>query len=150
MGGRERREKKKVDNEGLYKLLGVDKKATKSEIKKAFFKLARKKHPDKGGDAKEFTEINAAYDVLKNEDMRAAYDKYGMEGLKEGRGKHGQGPSGFEDIFSFFGNQGGGRGRRDQGQRKAKGMLKEMKITLEESYNGGMKKFPHERYRVCE
>ena len=67
------------------------------------------KHPDKGGDAKEFSEINAAYDVLKNEDLRAAYDKYGMEGLKEGRGKHGGGCGGFEDIFKMFGE--GGRGR---------------------------------------
>ncbi len=106
-GGRQR-EKKPVDNEGLYKLLGVDKKANKSQIKKAFFKLARKKHPDKGGNATEFQEINAAYDVLKNDDLRAAYDKYGMEGLKEGRGKSGGGPGGFEDIFSFFGNRGGG------------------------------------------
>ncbi len=71
-----------MDNEGLYKLLGVAKDAKSVEIKKAFFKLARKKHPDKGGDAKEFQDINAAYDVLKNKDMRAAYDKYGIEGLK--------------------------------------------------------------------
>jgi DnaJ-class molecular chaperone len=100
----------------LYKLLEVAKDATPSEIKKAFFKLARKKHPDKGGDAKEFGEINAAYDVLKNENMRAAYDKYGAEGLKEGRGKNGRGmrgsADGFEDFCSMFGFGGGGGGRR--------------------------------------
>lgn len=45
---------------------------------------------------------------------------------------------------------GGGGRRREQRQRKAKGMLKEMEITLDEVYNGGMKKFPHERYRLCE
>jgi len=54
------------------------------------------------------------------------------------------------DIFGqMFGGMGGG-GRRDRGQKKAKGMLKEMEVTLEEVYNGGMKKFKHERYRLCE
>ena len=53
MGGPSR-SKEPVDNESLYKLLGVEKDANKSQLKKAFFKLARKKHPDKGGDPKEF------------------------------------------------------------------------------------------------
>ena len=89
-------------------MLGVKKNASKSELKKAFFKLARIKHPDKGGDAKEFQAISAAYDILKDDDKRAAYDKYGMEGIKEGRGKGGGG-GGFEDLFSMFGGRGGGR-----------------------------------------
>jgi len=50
----EEREQKEVDNKGLYKVLGVDNKATSSQIKKAFFKLAKKHHPDKGGDTKTF------------------------------------------------------------------------------------------------
>jgi len=50
----EEESQKEVDNEGLYKILNVDKKATTSQIKKAFFKLAKKHHPDKGGDTKTF------------------------------------------------------------------------------------------------
>ena len=118
MGGRGGRDKGPVDNKGLYKLLGVEKTATQSELKKAFFKLARKKHPDKGGDAKEFQIINQAYDILKNEDSRKAYDKYGMEGIKEGRGKGGGGMGGgMDDIFSMFGGGGGRRGRGGDGGR---------------------------------
>jgi len=54
MGGGPQRSNEPVDNESLYKLLGVDKTVNSSQLKKAFFKLARKKHPDKGGDPKEF------------------------------------------------------------------------------------------------
>ena len=87
--------------------------------------------------------MSQAYDILKDEDKRAAYDRHGMEGIKEGRGKGGNGG----DIFSTF--FGGGKSRNRNEQRKAKGMLKEMNITLEEAYAGGLKKFHHERYRIC-
>lgn len=64
MGGGGRREKKEVDNNKFYDLLGVDKKASTDEIKKAFRKKALRDHPDKGGDPEKFKEMTVAYEVL--------------------------------------------------------------------------------------
>ena len=60
-----------------YKTLGVPRTATADEIKKAFRKLARKHHPDAGGDEAKFKELNEAYEVLSDEKKRALYDQYG-------------------------------------------------------------------------
>ena len=61
-----------------YDTLGVKKDASADDIKKAFRKLARKHHPDAGGDEEKFKEINEAYEVLSNEEKRAEYDQYGQ------------------------------------------------------------------------
>ena len=61
-----------------YEILGVSKNASQKEIKEAFYKLAHKYHPDKGGEADKFKEINEAYQVLSNPEKRAQYDKYGQ------------------------------------------------------------------------
>lgn len=63
-------------------MLGVEKKATHAQIKKAYHKKALKEHPDKGGDPEKFKEITAAYDVLIDSDKRDLYDKYGEDGVK--------------------------------------------------------------------
>lgn len=92
-----------------YEILGVDKKAPKDEIKKAFRNLAHKYHPDKktGDDAK-FKEINEAYSVLSDDQKRAQYDQFGSTGPNMGSGfGGGQGFEGFD--FSQF-TQGGGNG----------------------------------------
>ena len=60
-----------------YKTLGVPRNATTEEIKKAFRKLARKQHPDAGGDEAKFKEINEAYEVLSDDKKRKLYDQYG-------------------------------------------------------------------------
>ncbi|MDD3491716.1 MAG: molecular chaperone DnaJ [Candidatus Pacebacteria bacterium] len=60
-----------------YEILGIGRNATPEEIKKAFYKLAHKHHPDKGGDAEKFKEINEAYQVLSNKEKRAQYDQFG-------------------------------------------------------------------------
>ncbi len=105
-------ERREVDTTALYEVLGVPKTATKAEIKKAYFQLARKHHPDKGGDADTFKKMSAAWDVLQDDEKRKIYDERGLEGLEGGGGG-----GGAEDIFSmFFG--GGGRRRRSQGPRK--------------------------------
>jgi DnaJ family protein C protein 10 len=76
-----------VDNEGLYKLLGVAKTATTKEIRVAFKKLALEKHPDKNQDDpaanEEFIRINRAYETLKDDELRKKYDTYGEAGLKD-------------------------------------------------------------------
>lgn len=100
-----------------YKILGVDRSANDSEIKKAYRKLAMKHHPDKGGDSEQFKKISEAYEVLSDPEKKKVYDQFGEEGLKGGAGAApgGAGPSGGtfhfnfrpsnpEDIFrSFFG-----------------------------------------------
>ena len=57
-----------------YAILGVDRKATKEDIKKEFHKLAQKHHPDKGGDENKFKEVTEAYSILSNERKRREYD----------------------------------------------------------------------------
>jgi molecular chaperone DnaJ len=107
-----------------YEILGVAKDAAQPELKKAYRKLAIKYHPDKNPDNKEaenkFKEASEAYEVLNDDNKRGIYDQYGHRGL-EGAGH--TGPSGFEDIFSSFGDifedffgfgGGSGRGRRAQ------------------------------------
>lgn len=66
-----------------YKTLGVSKSATADEIKKAFRKLARKNHPDAGGDEEKFKEINEAYEVLSDDKKRQLYDQYGTANENE-------------------------------------------------------------------
>lgn len=98
-----------------YKILGIDKGASKDEIKKAFRKMAHEHHPDKtGGDDKKFKEVNEAYSVLSNDSKKAQYDQFGSDGPAgfggggySGAGQGGQGFGGFD--FSGF-TQGGGFG----------------------------------------
>ena len=128
MGGMGR-SREPADTQALYDVLGVTKKATQTEIKKAFRKLALKKHPDKGGDVEEFKKIQAAYEVLGDEEKRSKYDQYGLEGLEGGDMPEGM------DIFDMF--FGGGRRRRGGGgKRKAEDTVYPLKVSLEDLYNG--------------
>ena len=72
----------------LYDALGIKKGADSSEVKKAFMKLAKTHHPDKGGDAEEFKKIQRAYEVLSDDDKRQMYD---MTGQVPGEGGDGGG-----------------------------------------------------------
>jgi len=92
-----------------YNILGVDKKASTDDIKKAFRKLAHKYHPDKkGGDTDKFKEVNEAYSVLSDDKKRAEYDSYGRV-FSDASGGAGQGPFGGFD-FSGFANGAGVEG----------------------------------------
>ncbi len=139
-----------------YQTLGVQKEANESDIKKAFYKLAQKYHPDKKPDGNEakFKEINEAYQVLSNKDKRAQYDRYGSAGPNMGSGSGGGfggfgggfggfqgGAQGFdfngidlEDILSQFGMGGGfgGFGR----QRRGKDVQMHLELTFKESILG--------------
>src|SRR5476649_1021586 len=96
-----------------YEELGVAKGASADELKKAYRKLAMQFHPDKNpGDAKaelRFKELSEAYDVLRDDQKRAAYDRYGHAAFENGgaggRGDFGFGAGGFADIFDeMFGD----------------------------------------------
>ena len=89
---------KDVDTTKLYETLGVEKNATKKEIRKAYMKLSRTHHPDKGGDEHKFKEISAANEILSDDEKRAQYDKYGLEGVSGDD----VGSAGGEDLFSMF------------------------------------------------
>ncbi len=108
-----------------YEILEVGKDFSKADLKKAYRKKAIKYHPDKNPDNKEaedkFKEASEAYEVLNDDNKRQIYDQFGHRGL-EGAGH--SGPSGFEDIFSSFGDIfedffgfGGGGGRGSQVRR---------------------------------
>src|SRR6187431_2547556 len=127
-----------------YEVLGVTRTSTEVELKAAFRKLAMQHHPDRNPGDKDcehqFKEINEAYDVLKDGQKRAAYDRFGHAAFEQGGG---QGPGFgadfassfsdiFEDLFGMGGRRGGGRGGRERGAD----LRYNMEITLEEAYAG--------------
>src|SRR3954462_338480 len=127
-----------------YETLGVDRNADESKLKAAFRKLAMKWHPDKNpGDATSemrFKEINEAYEVLKDGDKRAAYDRFGHAAFEQGMGGGGPGfgadfASSFSDIFEDLFGMGGRRGRGG-GRERGADLRYNMDITLEEAFSG--------------
>jgi len=137
----------------LYETLGIDPGADANTIKKAYRKMALKFHPDKnpGEEAeRKFKEISAAYEVLSDDDKRQTYDRFGLEGLKEGRGGGGFGG---DDLFSmFFGGGspfGGGGHRGHHGPRRGQDVGHELRVTLEDLYNGKTKKLAIQRQVIC-
>jgi len=132
----------------LYKTLGVSKKATDEEIKKAYRKLARTYHPDRNPDDKEaeerFKEISAAYDVLGDPEKRKEYDEGGVfAGFGGGGGggaPFGTGPGGFGgfdfgDILGGVFNRGGG-GRPQAQQVRGRDLETEVSLSFDQAING--------------
>lgn len=136
---------REVDNSKFYEILGVEKSANPSEIKKAFRKAAMTHHPDKGGDSEKFKEIQKAYEVLSNEEKRAIYDEHGEEGLEGGSG----GGGGGMDLFDILsGGMGGGRGGARR-QRKTEDVVFPLKVSLEDLYNGCNRKLRLTKNVLC-
>jgi molecular chaperone DnaJ len=128
-----------------YDILGAAKGASGEELKKAYRKLAMQLHPDRNpGDAsaeEKFREISEAYDVLKDEQKRAAYDRFGHAAFEQGRGGGGGGSpfgAGFADIFDeMFGEfMGGGRRGGFAGAARGSDLRYNMEISLEEAFAG--------------
>lgn len=140
-----------------YEILGVEKNASETEIKKAFRKLARQYHPDVNqGDTEaeaKFKEINEAYEVLSDQQKRAQYDQFGHaafgQGADGGFGGFGGGADfgGFGDIFDMFF---GGGGQRRRGPAKGPDLRYNLEITFEESAFGLEQDISVPRTEKCE
>jgi molecular chaperone DnaJ len=136
------------DKEDLYELLGVGRNATNDEIKKAYKKLAKKHHPDKGGDEDYFKKIANAYDVLSNSEKRSNYDRFGHDGPSFGRGGGGNPFADFASKFGF-GGFGGFAGGPQQQARYGSDISVVVKLTQEEIFNGVEKKYKYKRNVSC-
>ncbi len=133
-----------------YEVLGVSKTATIVELKKAFRVKVKELHPDQNPDnpaaEEQFKEVTEAYDILKDENKRAAYDRYGHAAFEGGTGAsaghgggfhgHGDFASAFSDVFDdLFGGFGGGA-RRGQRATRGSDLRYNLRVTLEEAYTG--------------
>jgi molecular chaperone DnaJ len=125
-----------------YEVLGVQRGASDADLKAAFRKLAMQHHPDRNPGDKEcehrFKELNEAYDVLKDGDKRAAYDRFGHAAFEQGGGGAGFGAdfaSTFSDIFDDLFGMGGRRGR-GTGRERGADLRYNMEIRLEEAFVG--------------
>jgi len=126
-----------------YEVLGVERAASDADVKSAYRKLAMKYHPDRNqGDSDcehQFKEVSEAYEVLKDGDKRAAYDRFGHAAFSQGGGAHGFGAdfaSSFADIFDDFFGMGGGRRERGSGRERGADLRYNIELTIEEAYGG--------------
>ncbi|MGI8575128.1 MAG: molecular chaperone DnaJ [Egibacteraceae bacterium] len=140
--------------EDLYTVLGVSKDAGQDEIKRAYRKRARELHPDTGGDEAAFKELTTAYEVLRNPEARANYDRYGDP--RGPGGAAGDPFAGFGDlsdlINSFFGGGGGGFGGRAPGQASGSGRdaVVDVRLTLEEAAEGTTRELDVRLQQACQ
>jgi len=133
-----------------YEILGLEKNASKSEIKKVYRKLALKYHPDKNkekGAENKFKEISEAYAVLYDDEKRQMYDQYGHAGIDQQYSSEDifrnadfgdifRNMGGIEDIFERFFGGGMGFGRRTAHRRRGSDLRYDLEISLEDAYKG--------------
>ncbi|MDD4990190.1 MAG: molecular chaperone DnaJ [Candidatus Pacebacteria bacterium] len=146
-----------------YAILGVNKNASNEDIKKAYRKLAHQYHPDKGGSAEKFKQINEAYQILSNKEKREQYDKYGrvFEGAG-GAGQAGFGGAGFDfngfdfsdfglgDMFSDIFGFGGNRGSKRQEMNRGDDIEIEIPLELKDVLSGLKKTIFLDRMTNCQ
>ena len=147
-----------------YEILGIDRNATKEEIRKAYRKMAMQYHPDRNpndkGAEEKFKEAAEAYEVLNNEEKKARYDRFGHEGVRTGFGS--QGFTDINDIFSHFADIFGGgsifddffgSAQRSRRRRTAgipgSDLKVSLKLSLEEISEGVSKKIKLRKFVTC-
>lgn len=138
--------------EDFYKLLGISRKATNKEIKKAYRQKSLEFHPDKNkaeGAADKFAQINRAYEALMDEEKRNIYDRQGEEGLKQHEQREaGGGGGGFDPFEQFFGFGGGRRQHREQ-ELRTPNVDVPLELTLEQMYSGATFEISYIRQVLC-
>ena len=150
-----------------YEVLGLDKKATPDDIKKAFRKLAQKHHPDKGGDESMFKEITEAYSTLSDDRKRREYDSYGQT-FAGGHGPQAGGFGGFDpsqfsgfgnggvefdlnDLFGGFGDIFGGAAQGGRGRvKRGRDISVDIEISFKESILGGKRSVLITKVDTCD
>ncbi len=152
-----------------YEVLTVTREASTGDIKKSYRRLAVMYHPDKNPDDKtaedKFKEIGEAYEILMDDQKRAAYDKYGHRAFSQGTGPSAGGGFGGADPFEIFREVfngggggggsifdeifGGGRGGRSERRKRGSDLRYDLQITLEESADGIEKELKIERLVAC-
>lgn len=124
-----------------YEVLGLAKGASQDEIKKAYRKLAKELHPDRGGDEDKFKEVSEAYEVLSDEDKKSKYDRFGHN--SDNRGNPDDMFRGFHDIFGRHFSQG------HRQVRVGETLSLTVKLTLEEIFSGVNKTYSYNRNVSC-
>ncbi len=144
----------------FYEVLGVPRDAGAEDIKKAYRRLAMQHHPDKNHGNKDaeakFKEISEAYDVLRSDDRRAAYDRFGHQAFEQGNAGGGGGGGGFGfagglgDVFEeMFGEIMGGGGRRGGGTPRGADLRYDLTLSLEEAFQGLQKTITFTALATC-
>ena len=152
-----------MEKRDYYEVLGVGREADASELKLAYRKLAMEHHPDRNPGDKEseeaFKEGAEAYEILKDDEKRAAYNRYGHQAFQGGQGGPGAGgfdfSSSFADVFDdlfgdFMGGQRGGGGRGGQSRFRGGDLRYNLEIGLDEAYHGKNTKIRVSTSVVCD
>ncbi len=156
------------NKQDYYDLLGAAKGSTEEDLKKAYRKKAVQFHPDKNPGNKEaeemFKKVSEAYEVLKDTDKRAAYDRYGHAAFQQGGGQRGPSGGGFHDpsdmFREVFGQQGGGGGGifeeffgggsgQSGGAGRGADLRYDLEISLEEAAHGSEKEISFRKLGQC-
>ena len=128
-----------------YKTLNINRNSSQDDIKKAFRKLSKQHHPDKGGDETVFKELSEAYDTLSNPEKKQRYDMGGQNPFGGHHGGHRRGPE-MEDLFGQFFGRGGNQRQR---VNKGRNLNMPLRVNLEDIYFNRAKKLKYKKNVNC-